>query len=72
MMECEGEVGPARGSVEASEQSGLGSGGASWSEGAGPRRMRECNARSGRRAGQPCHRRRPAYEKLSTGTGRRS
>ena len=35
---------------------------------AGPRRMRGCKARSGRRAGKPCHRRRPAYEKPSPGT----
>ena len=33
--ECEGEVGPARGSVEASEQSGLGSGGARGAKGQG-------------------------------------
>ena len=39
-----------------------------WSEGAGPRRMRTCKARSGRRAGKPCHERRPAYEKPSSGT----
>ena len=44
----------------------------SWSEGTGPRRMRNCKARSGRRAGQPCHRRRPAYEKPSPGTNRAS
>ena len=30
--------------------------------------MRNCKARSGLRAGQPCHRRRAAYEKPSTGT----
>jgi hypothetical protein len=32
----------------------------------------QSKARSGRRAGKPCHRRRPAYEKPSTGTDRRS
>ena len=35
-----------------------------------PRRMRNCKARPGRRAGRPCHRRRPAYEKPSSGTDR--
>jgi len=34
---------------------------------AGPRRMRNCKARSGLRAGKPRHRRRPAYEKPSSG-----
>ena len=43
-----------------------------WSEGAGPRRMRTCKARSGHRAGKPCHRRRPAYERPSPGTDRTS
>ena len=32
----------------------------------------DCKARSGRRAGKPCHRRGTAYEKRSTGTRRRS
>src|SRR3984893_16401550 len=43
--ECEGEVGPARGSVEASEQSGFGSGGARGAKGEG---QGECgNAKQG-------------------------
>src|SRR3954466_1885703 len=34
--------------------------------------MRNCKARSGRRAGKPCHRRRIAYVELSPGARRRS
>ena len=37
----------------------------------GPRGMRNCKARSGHRAGLPCHKRRAAYERLLTGTRRR-
>src|SRR5205807_10533169 len=38
-----------------------------WREAAGPREMRNCKARSERRAGKPCHRRRTAYVELSPG-----
>ena len=58
----DGEVGPARSSEEASEQSGLGRSGARGAKGRGQKRMRGCKARSGRRAGKPCHARRPVYE----------
>jgi hypothetical protein len=69
--EREGEVGPARSSEEASEQSGLGRCGARGAKGRG-QGDRSCKARSGRRAGKPCHARRPAYEKPSPGTDRTS
>ena len=38
----------------------------------GAKEMRNCKARSGRRAGKLCHERRPAYEKPSSGTSRTS
>src|SRR5437016_14475191 len=64
------EVRLADNTCEAGEQSGPRR--SRWREAAGPREMRNCKARSERRAGKPCHRRRTAYVELSPGTKRRS
>src|SRR3954454_1226956 len=68
------EVRRADSTGEAGEQSGASRGGAGggkqWDQAVGPRGMRNCKARSGCRAGKPCHRRRIASVELSPGARR--